>query len=73
MEQPMRNEFYQCYPRNLTIVYTENRPLTKQEVHKLVAEIAEQPKLIEKEALKLTEELSSQQEARASGDITPET
>lgn len=44
--------------RNLTTIYTDNTPLTKQEVQKLVTEIAEQPKLVEKEALKLTEDLN---------------
>ncbi|KAG6506467.1 hypothetical protein ZIOFF_031790 [Zingiber officinale] len=48
--------------KNLTIVYTENRPLTKQEVKELVAEITKQPKLVEKEALRLIEELNKKLE-----------
>lgn len=37
----------------------ENRPLTKTEVVDLVKEIAKQPKLIEAEALRLTEDLNN--------------
>lgn len=44
--------------KNLTTVFLENRPLTKQEVKELVAEISRQPKLVEEEAIRLTEELS---------------
>ncbi|KAG6525418.1 hypothetical protein ZIOFF_015374 [Zingiber officinale] len=41
---------------------SENKPLTKQEVRALIAKLAEQPKLLEKEALKLTEELNKKLE-----------
>nr|GMD11868.1 ORF1 protein [Ipomoea batatas]GMD48453.1 ORF1 protein [Ipomoea batatas] len=41
----------------LTEEFLSSRPLTAKEVKELVVEIAEQPKLVEQEALKLTEEL----------------
>lgn len=44
--------------KNLTTVFTENRPLTKQEVRELIAEIAKQPKLVEEEAQRLTRDLA---------------
>ena len=44
--------------KNLTILFTENRPLTTSEVKTLVHEIAKQPKLVETEALKISEELN---------------
>ncbi|QBB68758.1 hypothetical protein QKM20_gp1 [Epiphyllum badnavirus 1] len=40
--------------------YLSHQPLTKGQVKALVLEIAKQPKLIEEEALKLTEELRQQ-------------
>jgi chromosome segregation ATPase len=44
--------------KNLTILLTENRPLTTSEVKTLVTEVTKQPKLIETEALKISEELN---------------
>ena len=44
--------------KNLTILFTENHPLTVSEVKVLVSEIAKQPKLVETEALKIAEELN---------------
>ncbi|THU64835.1 hypothetical protein C4D60_Mb01t30640 [Musa balbisiana] len=43
--------------KTLTTLFSENRPLTKQEVQDLVAEISKQPKLVEEEALRLTQNL----------------
>lgn len=37
----------------------QSKPLTRREVLNLVQEIAEQPKLVEKEALRLTESLNT--------------
>lgn len=48
--------------QNLIAVYTEHTPLTKQEVYDLIARISEQPKLMEEEALKITEELNKKLE-----------
>lgn len=45
---------------SLDLAVTNHQPLTKTEVKDLVLEIAEQPKLVEKEALLLTEELKKQ-------------
>ncbi|CAD5196219.1 unnamed protein product [Musa acuminata subsp. malaccensis] len=44
--------------KTLTALLSENRPLTKQEVRDLVAEISKQPKLVEEEALRLTQSLN---------------
>ena len=44
--------------KTLTVLHSENRPLTKQEVRDLVAEISRQPKLVEEEALRLTQNLN---------------
>ncbi|THU58537.1 hypothetical protein C4D60_Mb03t15400 [Musa balbisiana] len=44
--------------RTLTTLFSENQPLTKQEVRDLVEEIARQPKLVEEEALRLTQNLN---------------
>lgn len=44
--------------KNLTILFTENRPLTTSEVKTLVNEVTKQPKLVETEALKISEELN---------------
>ena len=43
---------------SLTSDIQSQKPLTKQQVLDLVLEIAEQPKIVEKEALKLTEDLN---------------
>ncbi|KAG6499749.1 hypothetical protein ZIOFF_039541 [Zingiber officinale] len=47
---------------NLTLVYTENKPLTKQEVRNHVKDVTGNPKLVEEEALTLTEELNKKLE-----------
>lgn len=39
-------------------MYIENKPLTKQEVKELVAELAQQPKLIEQEVLRISSDLT---------------
>nr|GFB76200.1 hypothetical protein [Tanacetum cinerariifolium] len=58
----------------------QSKPLTKREVLNLVQEIAEQPKLVEKEALRLTEDLNQkvqkatteyQEAIQATEDIEP--
>lgn len=48
--------------KNLTILLTENHLLTKSEVKTLVTEVTKQPKLIETEALKISEELNQKLE-----------
>ena len=48
--------------KNLTILLTENRFLTTSEVKTLVTEVTKQPKLIETEALKISEELNQKLE-----------
>ncbi|KAG6472269.1 hypothetical protein ZIOFF_069729 [Zingiber officinale] len=48
--------------RNLTILYTENKSLTRQEVCSLVAAISRQPELMEKEPLTLVEGLNKKLE-----------
>ena len=48
--------------KNLTILFTENRPLTTSEVKTLVHEITKQPKLVETEALKISERLNQKLE-----------
>ncbi|GMN71804.1 hypothetical protein TIFTF001_055576, partial [Ficus carica] len=45
--------------KELTAEVTQNRPLTSQEVKTLVQEIAKQPKLVEEEALRISEELEN--------------
>ncbi|GJU79569.1 putative polyprotein [Tanacetum coccineum] len=44
--------------QQISTVIQQSKPLTKREVLNLVQEIAEQPKLVEKEALRLTEDLN---------------
>lgn len=44
--------------KNLIKLFTENRPLTRSEVHTLVSEISKQPKAIEAQALQVSEELN---------------
>lgn len=41
----------------LSSLFTENKPLTQTDVHKLVLEITKQPKLIKEEALRLSQNL----------------
>nr|AMN88378.1 hypothetical protein [Grapevine Roditis leaf discoloration-associated virus] len=55
--QELRLENLERSVKNLTKVFVENKPLTATEVRRLVLEISQQPKLVEQEALKLTEEL----------------
>ncbi|CDN68222.1 hypothetical protein [Grapevine Roditis leaf discoloration-associated virus] len=55
--QELRLENLEKSVKNLTKVFVENKPLTAIEVRRLVQEISQQPKLVEREALKLTEEL----------------
>lgn len=43
--------------KTLSALFKESKPLTKTEVRELVIEIAKQPKVIEEEALKLTQDL----------------
>lgn len=43
--------------KTLSATFSENKPLTKTEVRELVSEISKQPKLVEKEALELTQNL----------------
>lgn len=43
--------------KNLSLLHSENRPLTKNEVRELVKEISKQPKLIREEALRLSQNL----------------
>nr|QJC63486.1 hypothetical protein [Cacao swollen shoot CD virus]QJC63491.1 hypothetical protein [Cacao swollen shoot CD virus] len=43
--------------RRLTKQLKENKPLTEQEVRRLVGEIAQQPKIVEEQALKISQEL----------------
>lgn len=43
--------------KTLSALFQENKPLTKAEVKDLVSEISKQPKLVEEEALKLTQNL----------------
>ena len=42
----------------LSSLFSENKPLTQSEVQKLVLEISKQPKLIEEEALRLSQDLN---------------
>nr|QUN00612.1 hypothetical protein [Grapevine Roditis leaf discoloration-associated virus] len=56
-KQELRLENLEKSVKNLTKVFVENKPLTATEVRRLVHEISQQPKLVEQEALKLTEEL----------------
>ncbi|AHI90952.1 hypothetical protein [Hibiscus bacilliform virus GD1] len=44
--------------KNLTKTFIANRPLTQAEVTTLVSEISQQPKLVEAQALQLTEDLN---------------
>lgn len=46
--------------QQLQALVESQRPLTKLEVQSLVSEIAQQPKLVEKEALRLTSNLDNQ-------------
>nr|ATZ69452.1 ORF1 protein [Cacao swollen shoot CD virus] len=43
--------------RRLTKQLKESKPLTEQEVRQLVGEIAQQPKIVEEQALKISQEL----------------
>ncbi|AFM82588.1 hypothetical protein [Cacao swollen shoot CD virus] len=43
--------------RRLTKQLKENKPLTEPEVRRLVGEIAQQPKIVEEQALKISQEL----------------
>nr|QJC63481.1 hypothetical protein [Cacao swollen shoot CD virus] len=43
--------------RRLTKQLKENKPLTEQEVRRLVGKIAQQPKIVEEQALKISQEL----------------
>nr|AWD78009.1 hypothetical protein [Grapevine Roditis leaf discoloration-associated virus] len=56
-KQELRLENLEKSVKNLTKVFVENKPLTTVEVRRLVQEISKQPKLVEQEALRLTEEL----------------
>nr|WVH32572.1 hypothetical protein [Fig badnavirus 1]WVH32576.1 hypothetical protein [Fig badnavirus 1]WVH32580.1 hypothetical protein [Fig badnavirus 1]WVH32584.1 hypothetical protein [Fig badnavirus 1] len=56
-KQERKLESLELAVRNLTQVFVENKPLTTTEVRRLVYEISQQPKLVEQETLRLTEEL----------------
>lgn len=60
-QEKLEKEVHKLHKEIVTLnkVVIENRPLTKTEVVDLVKEIAKQPKLIEAEALRLTEDLNN--------------
>nr|QJC63501.1 hypothetical protein [Cacao swollen shoot virus] len=43
--------------RRLTKLFKENKPLSESEVKRLVEEIAQQPKIVEEQALRISQEL----------------
>ena len=55
LEKRIRN--LESSVKTLSSLFIENKPLTQSEVQKLVLEISKQPKLIEEEALRLSQNL----------------